>query len=446
MTCIICLNIISLKHCTALKCADRLIHTHLLDLLDREMEFLSSINESDPSKKARLHQFFGEHIEFPTLMDTVKTLQCAEKVAREYRHGGEGRDNMARAGFDGTARHRRTNSTPAAVLQGGSQSLAIDDTVEDDDAYFGGWYSGGRRSPSPPPPMPLQSAGDSSPPQSHRRNMSTGGIGVPALPIMSNNPHSPSKHSRSNKYCPSKSSKDSSLFRLIVTLQLCLVRIEEANSVLCNGQARASVRCEGRSRSSSFLHTSSSGSSSDEIQMSTSDDSETFRTPDTIVPRNDQSWRRTQFLAVSGIAIGGVYFLTSRTRSRELEQAKVVKVAGKVAIGAATASFIRKRWRILTMNARLANSEAAVEDWIFHWVCLVNKNGADVDSGYRQLLAPRKVSASPKVGDLLANSIYAVHLLTSTSAVCILVFKWINKIPTDEKRDGFTVRFYWQGN
>mmetsp|Transcript_25233 Transcript_25233/g.45408 ORF Transcript_25233/g.45408 Transcript_25233/m.45408 type:complete len:893 (-) Transcript_25233:190-2868(-) len=373
----------------ALKCVDRLIHTHLLDLLDREMEFLSSINENDAQKKAQLHQFFGEHTEFPTLMDTVKTLQCAERVARDYRR--DGRD-MASFGFGETMRdsnnslHRRMHSTPPVVLSGGGPFLSVDDPIEEEHS-FQGWYCGDMRSPSPPP---LQSAGDSSsppsPPSNHRR-LSTGGIGVPTLP----SPSSPMKHSRSNKYCPSRSAKDSSLFRLIVTLQLCLVRIEEANSVLCKGQARAAGRCSGRSRSASFqskhsgfnLRNCSSSSSLDGIQMSVSEESESSQVLSEL--GKDRSWKRSQILAIAGITVGGAFFLTSKSKRTNHEQIKVLKVAGKAVAGVATASFIRKRWRILCMHARVANSADVIEEWIFQWICLGNS-----DAGYKQLRAPRK--------------------------------------------------------
>ena len=44
------------------------------------------------------------------------------------------------------------------------------------------------------------------------------------------------------------------------------------------------------------------------------------------------------------------------------------------------------------MNARIANSAAATEDWILQWICLVNNNGSEMDAGYKQFISPRKVS------------------------------------------------------
>ncbi|KAL9181884.1 hypothetical protein ACHAXT_012227 [Thalassiosira profunda] len=374
----------------ALKCVDRLIHTHLLDLLDREMEFLSSINENDLQKKAQLHQFFGEHTEFPALMDTVKTLRSVERVAREYRL--DSRD-IATAGFDGTA-HRRSHSTPPSVLQ--AAILSIDDPIEDEHSEVEGWYfgGGGRRSPSPPP---LQSAGESSPPGTHRRAMSAAGVaGFPAFPAASD-PSSPMKHSRSNKYCPSKSEKDSSLFRLIVTLQLCLVRIEEANSILCKGKARATTTCVERLRSGSFNADSTvygRKDSYDVLDVSVSEDSEASQAP--LEPERGQSKRASKALAVTGVVVGGALLVSSQSKRDRLEQVKLLQNASKIAAGVATASFVRNRWRTLCMNARVANSADALEDWIFGWICLGNND----QSGYKQHLVPRKSMVWFSVGSI----------------------------------------------
>ena len=332
------------------------------------MEVLSSVNEHEDLKKAQLNQFFGEHTEFPTLMDTVRTLQCAERVARDYRFA-----DKTCVGFDGTldsskSVHMSMYSTSSPAI--GCHLLSIDDPVEDDN-YAQGWYSG-RGSPSPPPPS-LQSAGDASPHQSyHGQDFSS------------------PKHGRSNKYCPSRSSKDSSLFRLIVTLQLCLVRIEEANSVLCNGKAQAATRCANCSRSGSFQSkTSIFGCSnrSDGIHLSTSNDSETSQD----MVQSLSSWKKSNMLALAGVTAAGTLMLTLKSRGACDEQYNILKLAGRAAVGAATASYIRRRWRIFCIDARIADSGAKTEDWILNWICLVNNNGSEVDAGYKQLVLPRKV-------------------------------------------------------
>lgn len=422
------------------------------------MEFLSTI-----SNDAQI-QFFGEHEEFPSLMDTVETLRSAETVARGYRdkqsingskvvfgdYNNDGdttvsspatftNNNIHHSAFSdvsSTNMHRRRVSSPPNLYTG---SLSIDDPVEEDENDGGLWYYGGntgsaasvvgsngtvksgRRSPSPPR---VQSAEDSScgtahnktvstinsssissssnssnncngnrKSRTHRRNFSTGGIGL------SNSSASFStKHE--NNYCPSRSAKDSSLFRLIVTLQLCLVRIEEVNSVLCKGravgdgdQSRGLDERDGqggRSRSSCRLRPDLKSCSSIDSELSV------------ILPRravtNNQKlftqpyssyWKKSQIFAISSIGIGATFYFATRSKSTigNAERIKLLKTTGKVAAGALAASFIRKRWRILCMNARVTNTSAAIEDWIFHWICLAHDSKSDY--GHKQ---SRKVS------------------------------------------------------
>jgi hypothetical protein len=88
--------------------------------------------------------------------------------------------------------------------------------------------------------------------------------------------------------------------------------------------------------------------------------------------------------------------LKSKRDDRD-ERYEILKLSGRVALGAATASYIRKRWRIIWIDARVADSAAVMEDWIFDWICLVNNNGSELDAryaGYKQLMSPRKVSVS----------------------------------------------------
>lgn len=339
-----------------LKCVDRLIHTHLLDLLSREMEYLSSINDNYTHKKAQLHQFFGEHTEFPTLMNTVKTLRCAAKVAREYRCSattgdcGSHKANGMDLSQQQQLMHRRIHSTLPAIMPGGGKThfLSIDDPIEDDSYGQGGWYYSGRRSPSPPPPL-AQSAGDKSPSQNHHRRAMSDSL-PPTFPILS----TPSSAAATMEHSPLRSTKDSSLFRLIVTLQLCLVRLEEANSVLCDGKADLGDESCANYYSQSMPLVS------------------------------------VRMVAV-GVTIGSAVALLSRLRANHVHL-DLLPLAGKASAGMATAALIRRQWRILCMNARIANSAAATEDWILQWICLVNNNGSEMDAGYKQFISPRKVS------------------------------------------------------
>ena len=244
----------------ALNCADRLVHAHLLDLLDREMEYLSSAprrnggggasdHAADEERGSVLHDFFGEHVRYPTLHDTIGTLAHAERTSRECRLR--------------VAASTATSSTTTTTS--------------------------------------------------------------------------------------SRGMKDSSLFRLIVALQLCLVRLDEANSVLCHGKAGGSS-------------SSSNNSNGGEEDLSSSSSSEQRR------------WMTNHITTGVGLlSLGGaaaVVILISKSEQRDAS----FKLVGNVTLGMATASCIRKRWRIFCINARIADTAAATEDWIFNWICLVNDN------------------------------------------------------------------------
>jgi hypothetical protein len=426
---------------TVLKCVDRLVHAHLLDLLDREVEFLSSVHRNDGTmnwngnnnnsrrrrREEELYQFFGEHTEYPTLLDTVRTLQCAERAARDYRaydDDGENGNGNANGGTRNDAAIRTSaHLAPMMASTVGCHSLSIDDPVEDE-THGQGWYSG-RGSPSPP-----HAAG---PPECYHGQDSMGGkIGFSSLP-----PPSPS--SRYNRgdgngnYYPSRSSKDSSLFRLIVTLQLCLVRIEEADSVLCDGRARASsANCDDvRLRSGSSCESKQSGldcgggggsgggsrngGDLDGLSPSASSDSEATHVATAVRPPR---WKKSRILALAGVAAGGALALMLKSkRDTRDERYDILMLSGRVALGAATASYIRRRWRIICIDARVADSAAATEDWIFDWLCLVNNNGSELDARYashKQLLSPRKVGASCSYSDWALHScdlLYIFHHL-----------------------------------
>jgi hypothetical protein len=342
------------------------------------MEYLSSINDNKTQKKAQLHQFFGEHSEFPTLMNTVKTLQCAAKVAMEYRCAAAAAASNNTMNLSQSPMHRRTHSTPPIVAPrgggvGGGYFLSIDDPIEDDS--YEGWYSG-RRSPSPPPPP---SAGDT-----HRRIASDGRIGLPDFPASI----TPSFHT---EHSPLRSAIDSSLFRLIVTLQLCLVRLEEANSILCYGQAEAESGVSAKNYSQSMC----------------------------LVSRN---------MVAVGVTIGGAFVLASRSKRANQGQYDVLQLAGRASAGVATASLIRRRWRILCMNARIANSAVVTEEWIMQWICLIHNNGTQIDAGHKQFVSPKKVSLTIfllHVFDSLQSSMfllllsYGISLFSGTPAVLL---------------------------
>jgi acetyl esterase/lipase len=257
-------------------CVERLLHTHLLDLLDREMEFLSSVlqeqsdNHGTKNNKQGvllLHDFFGEHIQYPTISDTINTLSHAERMSRDYRVA--------------VANNNTTTSTTTITASAATTSTTMS----------------------------------------------------------------------------SRSMKDSSLFRLIVTLQLCLVRLDEANSVLCNGLAT----CYTTSPTAPAAATAANNSNSAKLSSS-----------------SNEPWQwMTNYNIVAGGSVG-LLSLGGATAtvilSMKTKQRNTFKLARNITFGMTTAYYIRKRWRTFCINARIADTATVTEDWIFNWICLVNNN------------------------------------------------------------------------
>ena len=182
------------------------------------MEFLSLFDHKENL------QFFGQHSEFPSLSDTISTLICAERTARKYKKVDD--PTLQKDSPKRTSSHQRMFSEPA--IYNNLRELDIDDPVESEEDYGDGWYFGRT---SPPPSIITNTTPTVIPdsilnhdihvpnkpisPSRHRRNYSAGNI------------DSPPRVNGKSIY-PSRSAKDSSLFRLIVTLQLCLVRRQKS--------------------------------------------------------------------------------------------------------------------------------------------------------------------------------------------------------------------------
>ena len=348
-------------------------------------------------------------------MDTVETLKLADTISREY----EERSNTSQT-FNVTgeemvgnnhwrAAGSRSSLSPSAprAVSGAVASPPINSSSPRLDVRRGSMphimdlaeqrsssppkITGidGLQRCSPPPPPPTDAMSYSSPTNSpqqtrHRKTFLTEFMERSIPPLTQ------ARRSKS-KLNPSKSAKDSSLFRLIVTLQLCLIRIEEANSILCDGQACAADRISniisGRSRSDSFQRRSSSDLVT--FKRSSSENSSVFSLRSN--QANNSSWRTRPLLALT-IGVGGIAMLTRRSDDRE-GQLQVLKTTGKVAATMTVASFIRKRWRIICMKERIANSADALEDWIFKWICLVNDNKGPANGAGAKLLTHRRLNS-----------------------------------------------------
>ena len=255
--------------------------------------------------------------------------------------------------------HTRRKSNPVQIVFG------VDDNIEDEYSVEGR-YSGTAG-------VQLQSAGDISPAikKEHRRNNTDG-----MLPNFTQ--QSPTKHR--GVYISSRSEEDSSLFRLVVTLQLCLVRIEEANVILCKGRAKPTDNNSGPPRR--FRADSITCDIEKTVSVDSDASTEVSSAEFDQRVRNGPGYGGIVFAA--GL-VGGTLLLSSR--NRPTTQVKLVS-AGRTFGCLAVITLVRKRWRILCMNARIANSAEVAEDWILSWILLVNKTAG---SSSDKFIPSRKV-------------------------------------------------------
>lgn len=132
---------------------------------------------------------------------------------------------------------------------------------------------------------------------------------------------SPPPYSRSapRRYYKSRSAVDKLLFRLIVTLQLCLVRIEDAFLVIS--------RYQGLRRTRKILNSVAAG--------------------------------------CTGL---GVVLLVGRNSNSRVETHGVIHVAGKAAATMVTASWAVRGWNHLWMTSKLMKSTASLLDWQHQWL------------------------------------------------------------------------------
>lgn len=238
-----------------------------------------------------------------------------------------------------------------------------------------------------------------------------------------------------------KSAIEFILFRLIVVLQLCLVRIEEAESILC-GMKFYQTQAEYRSKSSS-------------------------NGPKEEVERKRQKinvWHdRTKYtlLCTSGVLYSMVYYRSNKNQLRSSCHAgrnAFVSVAQNFSKGLITGSvtlWLRRFWRILCMNARLFNSILSLEDLQQQWILIqsigVDGNNADTSDQQCKRLLELMPLQSQKVNHMISSVIPECQLST------ILTGATLNKVfPMEYERvlavwhcqilNGHTVRFCRKGH
>ena len=155
-----------------------------------------------------------------------------------------------------------------------------------------------------------------------------------------------------------KTAIDSVLFRLIVVLQLCIVRIEEAHNLLCNKRRTIiskdeSFQCDGNKRKNKH--------------------------------QLIQNFKWTKWGAAAALFGASAYFLnyveTPEKSAKSTDQEKrmtMIKTGTKVLGICGSSLFLRRCWRMLCMNARLLNTIFAIEDLHHQWM-LVHSVQMDTD-------------------------------------------------------------------
>jgi hypothetical protein len=161
----------------------------------------------------------------------------------------------------------------------------------------------------------------------------------------------------------SRSATDSLLFSLIVALQLCLVRVDDARLVITGHRYQE----------------------------------------DTALV--EASWSPVQ-IGVAGticmLGFGSIWMFRSKVDKRRLRMDGILRFSGKITVAAFAGKLIVREWGNLWMTAKIMKSTAAVEEWQQQWL-FIQTTG---DSPSRSLTSPEAksqrlieyaLSQSPKV-------------------------------------------------
>lgn len=172
----------------------------------------------------------------------------------------------------------------------------------------------------------------------------------PPFALPTNSKLAPQSITNNSNIRGEKTAIDSVLFRLIVVLQLCLVRIEEARNLLCSKRQIVMTKNE--------TFQGDVGKRKNEIQ-----------------PNEYFKWTKWGWGTVAALFGASAYFLTNcetaKTSAKSADQERRITMikSGTKALGiCGTSLFLRRCWRMLCMNARLLNTIFAIEDLHHQWM------------------------------------------------------------------------------
>jgi hypothetical protein len=208
-----------------------------------------------------------------------------------------------------------------------------------------------------------------------------------------------------------KNALDSVLFRLIVVLQLCLVRIEEADYLLCRHR-----QCHN--------HTS------DENQNCHIGKNEWNKKDVDNYNKMKRRKGRRRFVKVTtatAIACTSTYFFTKgkvkwnmdTLRDKEC-RLSIIKASTKAIALTSASFFLRRGWRILCMNARLMNTIFAIEDLHHQWMLVhsIKMDTRENISSANNDLSDRQCKHLLKLIPFQKASVSTLYILS----ICVYIF------------------------
>lgn len=173
----------------------------------------------------------------------------------------------------------------------------------------------------------------------------------------------------------SRSATDSLLFRLIVALQLCLVRVDDARFVITGHRYQE----------------------------------------DTALV--EASWSPVRIGIVSTVCMlgfGSFWIFRSKADKPLLQMNGILRFSGKITVAAVAGKMIVREWGNVWMTAKIMKSTAAVEEWQQQWL-FIQKTG---DSASGSLTSPE------------AKSQRLIEYALSQSPKVSCFDSWLNRMPS----------------
>jgi hypothetical protein len=185
------------------------------------------------------------------------------------------------------------------------------------------------------------------------------------------NPQDPA---RQHSYYTARSATDSLLFRLIVALQLCLVRIDDAHFVLSGRRIGAPANHERLDDKRLFMITSCCcvlGAGA----------------------------------AVASLSLGGqkrARLLVSS--SREIDQKALLMILAEGGVTLAVGKWIHSMWKTLWMTDKIARSTHEIDDWLAQWQMVKPRSSSTRPFEMPEMSHNRKDTYLPQKEELLDDN------------------------------------------